>query len=1244
MLAFRSVHLVLAWSVWFLAGVALAQPPVESTAATANAAGIGETTPASSEPAAVGNSETPVASAGAATNSSSGTEPNLAELWLRAENIERLAAGHLAADVDLGELLRVDLVRGDVDAMALLQAVTGAPPPKKRVRPWKAAKQPPQSLPLPNETDVVRDRLLRAQAAWLQLSVAHRRAAIEFHEKRVADRRQDGQRRESLITRVTQLENRAHAIEQLLAGKLDPAVDPDGLLHVDLGDELEWLSAAERRARFEAANTEPASGGDPSPGPTDDSGAADTVQGPPPAPTSAVGEAASEPAASSSGSESGVPSPSATLKSLSVAALEARVVFAETRLDRARARVIALDPAARAKLLSDHASRGVMVERARVAARTAAEQIAAEQAAAEEQAGVVAQRIELAQDAAALAAAKREAALEAARQAKSEARRIIAEDQARLLGVSEAQALFDAALGERRAEMVAEHDSALERARRSNDLAASVEAFRATADAADTDYEQLRDALTAARERLDAVLRQIAGGESDIPEIGAAAANPGGDIDRTELEALYARVVDENERLRQLEEALAWELATTYRDDIVLLNTARLRLLESTTSQLRARVTGFGAAGVRQAARELEQIGLELRYQALSLPRFGRELLADFETSPIPVVWGIAQIVFAITLLRWWRRRAPTVLEALQQRLGDVRYPTRVSRFSAATVWYATRVRKPLELLAVLWFLARTVRSLVELSQLELLWLVAEWLLIGSAIVLWIDAIAARDTHAGAQIASERAKLRFRSLRLIGLNIVVVGLLLSMAEVLVGQGAIYGWVMATCWFLAVPIVVVLVGWWRKYVFAGLEAQQHDRFARWALQHNEGVFAFVMAGLGGAYLVSRGVALWVMRRLYDLDVTRRLLAYLFRREVAKQAVATGASENLRPIADEVRARMLEFTDAEHAVSAITDMQRETMREIIATPRTTIAVVVAERGMGKSTFLRQLASEVEQDVLIVECPAGGFGPLMAQLATSLGANGSDEAAVIDALSTRGPTVVCVDDLQRLVRPVVGGLAGLDQLGELARQVGAHVSWIITMGTPAWQYVQRARGDRLFFDHVTHLSEWSEEQIAALLVQRTETVGLDPSFDGLVVPRRYDASSGSPDEDRGEQGFYRILWDYADGNPRVASLFWAESLFYNASQQLVVRLFKEPSLAELDALALPIRFVLRSLVQLEVATVADLTAAVGMSPAEAADALRFTVAHGYVERHADVYLVTWFWYRAVTNMLRRQHLLAS
>jgi hypothetical protein len=259
------------------------------------------------------------------------------------------------------------------------------------------------------------------------------------------------------------------------------------------------------------------------------------------------------------------------------------------------------------------------------------------------------------------------------------------------------------------------------------------------------------------------------------------------------------------------------------------------------------------------------------------------------------------------------------------------------------------------------------------------------------------------------------------------------------------------------------------------------------------------------------------------------------------------------------------------------------------------------------------------------------------------------------VIEALSQQTPLVFLIDDAHRLVRPAIGGLEGLDLFADFAREVSGNASWIASIGAAAWQYVSRARGDHVFFDQVLTLPSWNEQQIGQLIRDRCAVAQVEPNFDAIVIPRQFDVApvgegEARPTEaERAERGYYRILWDYSKGNPAVAMHFWRESLCVAADDeqaQVRVRLFQEPPAASLDEVGATMHFVLRGVVQLEVASPSDLVACTQLPPADVADALRFALARGWVDRvgsYGDRYRVTWHWYRAITNMLRRQHLLA-
>jgi hypothetical protein len=194
-------------------------------------------------------------------------------------------------------------------------------------------------------------------------------------------------------------------------------------------------------------------------------------------------------------------------------------------------------------------------------------------------------------------------------------------------------------------------------------------------------------------------------------------------------------------------------------------------------------------------------------------------------------------------------------------------------------------------------------------------------------------------------------------------------------------------------------------------------------------------------------------------------------------------------------------------------------------------------------------------------------------------------------------------------------------------------------------SWRFVDRARGERLLFDLVSFMPRWNEQQINQLLNTRVATDGeYGISFEGLLLPRQWDKDELS-EEERSCNGFYRILWDYSDGNPTVALRFFRRSLFKNKkSGKTQVRLFKIPSSEGLEKMPKPMLAVLRSIVQLEIASAEELTECTQLSINEVISTLRYFQSRGYIEWSDDKTRISDLWYRNITNILHRQHLLVK
>ncbi|HMR05475.1 MAG TPA: hypothetical protein PKA88_06845, partial [Polyangiaceae bacterium] len=113
---------------------------------------------------------------------------------------------------------------------------------------------------------------------------------------------------------------------------------------------------------------------------------------------------------------------------------------------------------------------------------------------------------------------------------------------------------------------------------------------------------------------------------------------------------------------------------------------------------------------------------------------------------------------------------------------------------------------------------------------------------------------------------------------------------------------------------------------------------------------------------------------------------------------------------------------------------------------------------------------------------------------------------------------------------------------------------------------------------------------------------------------------------------------------GNPAVAVHFWRESLRIDDEGKVRVQLFSAPDTTDIERLPDPAIFVLRAIVQLELAQAEKIVAATMLPMRQVQDAVRYALFRGYLEQVGDRYRVTWSWFRAITRVLQRRHLLAG
>ncbi|ELV8645206.1 ATP-binding protein [Vibrio fluvialis] len=693
----------------------------------------------------------------------------------------------------------------------------------------------------------------------------------------------------------------------------------------------------------------------------------------------------------------------------------------------------------------------------------------------------------------------------------------------------------------------------------------------------------------------------------------------------------------------QSDELNWFNLQQTYLS-LASLSRSKQHLLSLTDGFTRDQYTGFGPDGVKQFQVEWKQMQLNLEYLMLFQIRSFESMLGDLLISPVPFIWSICKVLLIYFLLIGWLRNSKHLIDLFwQSYLKDKQSPSLLAR----VIWYISSANK-----AIAWLIAITlslqvlsaIKSLQHLVYLEIfIW----WIWGGAIAVSLILEFTYRSSHTSnkALIA-----LRLSTIRRIVWTVIITGVVLQLSMRTLGKGTIYTWILTTMYLWFLLMIISVLSLWRERIFAVVEkTPDKPLWVMWAMGKKNTLLLRIPATLVAmVWLTINGIERRLIAALSNYTFFSQALAYLFRIEAAKQTTNIAADQNyVRVRGDET----FEYILPGSFDSVLVDYASEEMKQLsryLLTDSPAICVVTGERGVGTTTLLYKILNKVKNaEPLYLSCPYSGYNELLSLLALSLGLDeDATEVQILAYLRKSEQTyLIAVDNAQRLVKPMVGGLSSLMRLTNLLRRSKKNHRVVMALEKSSWRFVDRARGERLLFDWVTVLPRWSEKQLAELLDSRINPDVEHPvSFDGLVVPKQWGQEESS-DEERAKQGFYRILWHYSDGNPTVALRFFRRSLNRNKeTQQVVVRLFHTPESQELEKMPKPMLAVLRSIVQLEIASPEELSECTQLTVPEVIGIMRYFESRGYIEWAEDKTRVSDHWYRTITNVLDRQHLLVK
>lgn len=772
-------------------------------------------------------------------------------------------------------------------------------------------------------------------------------------------------------------------------------------------------------------------------------------------------------------------------------------------------------------------------------------------------------------------------------------------------------------------------------------------------------YDELVTILVSTRHDLRETL---AASPDTLPEVDP---NPNDDTETaTAVSAVRTSRAEAQETLDRLWWAHLEALANALHEG----NELRLELLQHLPAAKRDSLLGFmSSEGRQQLRREIHQLDLMSRYGARHLVRSApgwpaAVLTLAQEAQTRRDVLGLLVLLFGLVFA--YRRRLG-IVDAVEEWTAGKTESRRLKRLIYA--WFA-RLRAaagPLVLLAGAFVGFSLLLDIREASEL----LLVRTLVLAFLVYRLFVKLLGHELTRGPVRRFGRKQVRVKvptarsdrirvDVRRVGRFLLAAVVTLGAARWVVGKGTLYAQLVRAIVLAGFILLYVLLRRWRDEIAKRYVTTHPGGKMTAQLEDARGpkldLLAFIVAiemGVQRVLEFGRGL-------LLRFTAGRRAMAMLSRRrlEKTKGEEEADAADEAKPERRVATAFPLGAVDPAECLQRFP--QLDTIADLVKRTRDggrgAAVALIGEAGMGKTTWLRNLAAKVGGEPHMLEAPPAAYDrSIMCRwLSEKLGLPVTDSPqglarAIVDA-DMRG--LVCVDAGENLFLRRIGGTEGFRALAEIAGRTQDRLVWVCAFSENGWRYLRAAEAGQNLFSRLVELRGWGEEEVAELVESRMRRAGLALDFAGLLEGTGAQAELAGPARqralERAREEYFRLLWDATDGNPRLVSHFWLRSLQRDEkSHELTVRLFDAPDGSTLDQLHDESRFLLAAVVVHEDLSAGEAAMVLRWPVARCAALLDTLAARGILSEDADRpgrFRIDVHYFRTVLRHLRRRRLL--
>lgn len=783
---------------------------------------------------------------------------------------------------------------------------------------------------------------------------------------------------------------------------------------------------------------------------------------------------------------------------------------------------------------------------------------------------------------------------------------------------------------------------------------------------ADVLYDNLHEDLRTLRMEADKAIKGYSARSVIVPLEGAI------DLENP----AYAPYPDAVARVRQLQERIAVEMAELQQREsskrfadtnelmhvLRTLQARRVALLPMLTPEHRDQMTSFTTEGFNRVTGEVAHVALMARWYPVQRSHEAQSFAAMLKNVFTAGRLGVEllALILALVALFFAYRHSFVWLGKLRGWLAShVRPVTFMMRVDRAMQLLIAVGHELIVLFAVYlvfdWFY-QAADGMAEMATLRDLAYAYAWYLLILAFIHRGLLVAVSRYREVNPVLNEKI---LTSLRQVTRLILAFAVYLILAKSMLGRGALYGISQD-----AAIVGVILMGWrlirdWRAEVTqAYLNLFPSGRLSDLVRASQGRSYGLLIATAAFVMVAARGIWTWLRDLLLSFEQTRKALAYIFRRQLERQQSKAQAETAEKSSLPEVLQTALSEDPATEDLCI--DLYPElpgvmtTAHNLAHGKHGALIALTGERGAGKTSWLmalqRRLADSIPSTLHTIDQRVLAPDRVCLMLCEVLGVEATtDPALLIERAIQHPPQVVMLDLGQNLVLRTVGGLAGHEMFLRVAQATVSKVLWVIAYARWPFEFLQLTHPGRDVYDQIIYLSGWSEQQISDLIDTRMAKAGFTADYDQLrlnvPVVAVSNVTTMAPDGaiERVMDRYHRLIWDYADGNPRVALHFFRLSLEWTIGSNVRVRLFSMPSMNALEDFEVRTRFILACLVQHENLTLDEAAESLRFPVGDCARALQLLYLHGILVRgETGRYRVSCHWVGAVMRFLKRKKLL--